>query len=126
METATIDAYREVLFRQASTIRAFLNSFGLSVSAAIALFFLTVPLAYSLIREKHWFGHIINVLVEIPYALPGIVLAIACILAFQRIPLLEISLYGTLWIIFIAYLARFFVISLQSGDEFLPADGSPS
>ena len=112
-ETASLEAYREVIFRQAATLRAFLHSFGLSIGAAVVLFGLTVPLAYSMVREKGWRPQAINMLVEMPYALPGIVLAIACILAFQRIPLINISLYGTLAIIFIAYLARFFVISLR-------------
>ncbi|WP_316859510.1 iron ABC transporter permease [uncultured Cohaesibacter sp.] len=112
-ETATLDAFREVMFRQAATARAFVNSFGLSIGAALALFLLTVPLAYGMMKRRNGLAQILNIIIEIPYALPGIVLAIACILTFQRIPLAGISLYGTLGIIFIAYLARFFVVSLR-------------
>jgi len=43
-----------------------------------------------------------------PYAIPGIVLALAMIMAWlQPIPLLGWTLYGTLWIVFLAYVARF-------------------
>ena len=112
-ETASLEAYREVLFRQGATIRAFGNSFALSIGAALALFALSVPLAYGMNRDKNRLAYLLNILVEVPYALPGIVLAIACILTFQRIPLIHVSLYGTLAIIFVAYLARFFVISLR-------------
>ena len=112
-ETASLEAYREVIFKQGATIRAFLNSFGLSVGAAFVLFCLSVPLAYSMLRDRSWLSYALNMAVEIPYALPGIVLAIACILSFQRVPILDISLYGTLGIIFVAYLARFFVIALR-------------
>ncbi|WP_319410251.1 iron ABC transporter permease [uncultured Cohaesibacter sp.] len=111
--TASLEAYREVLFRQASTMRAFINSFGLSVGAAGTLFLLAVPLAYGMMKQPCWISRTLDILIEIPYAMPGIVLAIACILTFQRIPILDISLYGTLAIIFIAYLARFFVIALK-------------
>jgi iron(III) transport system permease protein len=43
-----------------------------------------------------------------------VVLAIACILIFLRpLPLLEVGLYGTLWIILFAYLARFLTLALR-------------
>jgi iron(III) transport system permease protein len=46
--------------------------------------------------------------------LPGIVLSIAFILAFlQPLPVLGISLYNTLWILLLAYLARFFALALR-------------
>jgi len=49
-----------------------------------------------------------------PYALPGVVLAIAAILVFLKpLPLLGISLYNTIWIILFCYLARFLVLGLR-------------
>ena len=46
--------------------------------------------------------------------LPGIVLAIACILLFLRpLPLVGVSLYATPWIIVFAYLARFLSVVLK-------------
>jgi iron(III) transport system permease protein len=46
--------------------------------------------------------------------MPGIVLSIACILVFIRpIPILNVSIYGTLWIILLAYVARFLVLALR-------------
>jgi iron(III) transport system permease protein len=47
---------------------------------------------------------------ELPYALPGVVLAIAAILIFIR-PVLGLTLYNTLGIILVAYLARFFTLA---------------
>jgi iron(III) transport system permease protein len=45
---------------------------------------------------------------------PGVVLAIAAILLFLKpLPLLGISLYNTVWIIFFCYLARFLVLGLR-------------
>lgn len=109
----SFEAFREVLFVQPSTARAFQNSFMLSVGAAVTLVLVCLPLAYVMVRRPSRLTKLINLLVEVPYALPGVVLAIACILLFIRIPLLDVSLYGTLGIIFIAYLARFLVIALR-------------
>lgn len=53
-------------------------------------------------------------LVETPYALPGIVLAIAMILLFIRpLPVIGVSLYGTYGIILIAYLSSFYILALR-------------
>ncbi|MBP3127421.1 iron ABC transporter permease [Thalassospira sp. ER-Se-21-Dark] len=110
---ATFEAFHEVMFVQPSTIRAFQNSFVLSVGAAVTLVVMCLPLAYVMVRRSSNLTKLINLLVEVPYALPGVVLAIACILLFIRIPLIDVSLYGTLAIIFVAYLARFLVIALR-------------
>ncbi|KZC96686.1 MULTISPECIES: ABC transporter permease [Thalassospira] len=109
----SFDAFYEVLFVQPSTIRAFHNSFMLSVGAAVTLVAICLPLAYVIVRRPTRLTHMVNLLVEVPYALPGVVLAIACILLFIRIPVIDVSLYGTLAIIFVAYLARFLVIALR-------------
>ncbi len=56
-----------------------------------------------------------ELVVELPYALPGVVLAIACILLFLRhLPGIGISLYGTPFIILFAYLARFLPLALKA------------
>jgi iron(III) transport system permease protein len=58
--------------------------------------------------------HFVNFVIEVPYALPGVVLAIAAILLFLKpLPLVGISLYNTVWIILFCYLARFLVLGLR-------------
>lgn len=113
-QTSTLDNYVEVMFRQAVTIRAFTNSFVLAGSAAIVLVMVAMPLGYFLVWRQLSVMKLLNLAAELPYALPGVVLAIACILIFLKpIPLLGISIYGTMWIIFAAYLARFLTLSLR-------------
>jgi iron(III) transport system permease protein len=112
-QTATFANFAEVLLRQDVTRRAFGNSTLLALGAAAALMLLAVPLAYLIGWQRGWLGRATHVAVGIPYALPGVVLAVACILIFLRpLPLLGVSIYGTLWIIFVAYLARFLVLAL--------------
>ena len=113
-KTVTIHAYEEILFRQSVTRTAFSNSIFLSVSTAFGLLAVTVLTGYFLVRTKSRLAGLITALAEIPYALPGIVLAVAFILLFAApIPILRISIYGTIWIILIAYFSSFFAVSLK-------------
>lgn len=119
LDTLTLDNYVEVLVRQASTVRAFFNSFYLSGLAAVILAMIAVPLALGLRQMPPRSRHGLTGLVDLPYALPGIVLAIACILLFLRpLPLIG-SLYNTPWIILAAYLMRFASLALRPVDAAL-------
>ena len=57
---------------------------------------------------------LLDFVADAPYAVPGTVLAIAIILVFlPPLPLFDVSLYGTLGIILVAYLARFLALALR-------------
>lgn len=113
-ETLTLNAYADVIGRQGATWRAVNNSLWLAGSAAVVLMLLSLPLAYRLQRLPERLRGVVLSAIEIPYALPGVVLAIACILLFVRpLPIINVALYGTLGLIFIAYLARFLVVCVK-------------
>ncbi|MBB3308938.1 iron(III) transport system permease protein [Rhizobium sp. BK196] len=113
-KTMTFHAFEEILFRQAVTRTAFVNSLSLASGAAVGLLFVTVLAAYALTRRKDTLSRIVSSLVEIPYSLPGIVMAVCFILVFAApIPVLNVTLYGTVWIILIAYFSSFFAVSLK-------------
>jgi len=112
--TATLGAYAFVLVEHAPTRRALVNSAALAAGAAVLLTAITVPLGYLLVWRRRPLLRLLAALVEVPYALPGVVLAIAMILVFLRpLPLVGWSLYNTPWIILVAYLARFLPLSLR-------------
>lgn len=112
--TLTLRAYGEMLGRQGVTLRAVRNSATLAGTAAIVLPLLIVPVAWRLIRRPGRLSAWLAAAIEIPYAVPGIVLAIACILLFAHpLPFVGVSLYGSLIIIELAYLARFMVVALK-------------
>ena len=112
--SATIENYHFVLAEHAAARRAFANSFGLSASAAVIIVVIAVPLAYFLVWRRNRALRILGFLTEIPYALPGVVLAIAAILLFLKpLPLVGFSLYNTIWIILFCYLGRFLVLGLR-------------
>jgi iron(III) transport system permease protein len=112
--TATLGNYAFVLFEHEAARRAFANSFVLSATAAVVIMLLCVPLSYYLVWRRSPLLRALNLVVELPYALPGVVLAIAAILIFLKpLPILGFGLYGTVWIILFAYLARFLVLGVR-------------
>ena len=114
LESLTFDNYVEVMFRQSVTVRAFTNSFLLAGGAALILVSVTMPLAYFIVWRNYPVLRVLNLAAELPYALPGVVLAIACILIFLKpIPVIGVSIYSTVWIILVAYLARFMTLALR-------------
>jgi iron(III) transport system permease protein len=112
--TATLANFVEVLVRQQVTTRAFANSLLYAGGCAAVLALFTIPLSYLLVRRPGAVAQGVTALVEVPYVLPGVVLAIACILLFLRpLPVIGVSLYATPWIIVFAYLARFLPVALK-------------
>lgn len=113
-QTMSLRAYEEILFRQTMTLSAFTNSLFLASSAALGLLVVALPAAYLMNRRKGVLANTLGILIEIPYALPGIVLAVAFILTFAApLPILNVSLYGTIWIILIAYFSSFLAVNLK-------------
>lgn len=112
-ETATLAHYGTVLGLD-QVGRAFTNSLLLSAGAAVLLGLAAVPLAHAMAGRSNRLARAVGVLVELPHAVPGVVLAIGCILVFLKpLPLVGVSLYGTLWLILAAYLARFLSLALR-------------
>lgn len=114
-QSLTFDKFAEVLLRQDVTVRAFRNSFLFAGSAAVILALAAIAFAYALERRMGRARHVVEAVIELPYALPGVVLAIACILMFLKpLPLLGVSIYATPFIILFAYLARFLPLALKA------------
>lgn len=104
-----------VLFDHASTRAAIVNSLmlaGLSglVCLVAGTWFAQWRLQRPLLAAKAMEGA-----VSLPYALPGMVLGLAMILTWiQPLPGWQPGLYGTVWLILIAYVVRFFILQVKS------------
>ncbi|MEO0745287.1 MAG: ABC transporter permease subunit, partial [Pseudomonadota bacterium] len=116
-DTLTFDNFTEVLFRQSVTLRAFANSTLVAGVAAGVLGLLAVCVArFATARHRgaRGVGTVFTALADITYAIPGLVISVAFILAFIRpLPLIGVSIYNTLGIILLAYLCAFFSIALK-------------
>ncbi|MGO4667106.1 ABC transporter permease [Bosea sp. 2RAB26] len=114
-QSLTFDKFTEVLLRQDVTARAFRNSFLFAGTAAVILALASIAFAYALERRMGKARRVVELVIELPYALPGVVLAIACILMFLKpLPLIGVSIYATPFIILFAYLARFLPLALKA------------
>ncbi len=111
--TITLDNFHFV-FEHGGTRRAFANSAFLGLAAAALVVLVSLPLSYLVVIRRNRVAALLNIFADAPFALPGIVLSIACIIAFIRpLPVLGFSLYNTIWIILVAYLARFLAFGLR-------------
>ncbi len=112
-DTASLAQFARVLGNDAVR-RAFANSLFLAGLCALISMFVSVPLAYLSVRRPNWLVRAIDVLVEAPWVVPGTVVALGMILAFlEPLPLIGVSLYGTMAILVVAYLARFLPLVLR-------------
>jgi iron(III) transport system permease protein len=110
----TPNAYVEILWRQADTLSAFRTSLLLSAVAAGLTGISAIPIAYASTRLAGRVQGAFRFAVEWPFALPGLVIGIASILLWLKpIPLINISIYGTGWLILYAYLCRFMALVVK-------------
>lgn len=110
--------FSKVFFEVDETPRALANSLKLAVSAATIACLWGVIIAYFKHRSRFKASKIADLLVSLPYATPGTVLAFAFILAFgQSIWGTGISLYGTLTLIVLAYIAKYLNFALRTTSD---------
>jgi iron(III) transport system permease protein len=88
------------------TVRhAFKNSLILALGASTAIMLIAAVASWVVVRTKLPGRTLIDNLAFIPLIVPGLVLGVALLAIYLRTPWLPI--YGTLWILFLAYLTRF-------------------
>ncbi|MBI1319433.1 MAG: ABC transporter permease subunit [Candidatus Hydrogenedens sp.] len=99
--TFTLDNFAE-LFRSSSAFQPILNSLWASALATVATIAVALPASYLIGRGRpgRW-G--VNLLVMIPWALPGTVIALNLIVAFNDDWL---PLFNTIWLLPLAYFVR--------------------
>ncbi|MBB4954751.1 iron(III) transport system permease protein [Agrobacterium vitis] len=112
--TITLKAYWDIVAHQQATRMAFGNSLFLAGTTAFGLLVIAILTAYQLTCGRSRWNGLLSAMIEIPYALPGIVISVSFVLVFAApIPLLGVTIYGTIWIILFAYLSTFFAVSLK-------------
>lgn len=115
-ENFTLANYMKV-FSGSGTMSSVQNSLVVSIAAGIICMFLGTLVAYVVQKIKPRGKGILEVLSVLPYSIPGTVLAIGVILAWSGS--LGINLYNTIWIILVAYLARYMSFSMKTSSAAL-------
>jgi iron(III) transport system permease protein len=104
----TLRNFHYVLFEFDPTRSAIVNTLELATVTATLAVFLMGAIAYVAQRRLLRGARVLAFLATAPLAIPGIVLSIGLFKAYSRPPLL---LYGTIWIIFVAYLTKYLPIA---------------
>jgi len=116
-ENFTLRNYQYILFQSKMVIDSIRNSLVLSVSSGVITMFLGVMIAYVVVKVKPKGKGFLEMLSLLPYSIPGIVLAIGVILVWSGAFVL--NLYNTIWIILIAYIARYVSFAMKSASASL-------
>jgi iron(III) transport system permease protein len=90
-----------------------INSFKLAIAAATLAVLIGLAIAYLDLRTRLPGRRMLDYLGILPLGLPGTVLAVALLQAFIRFPL---PIYGTLWILLVAYVARSMPIAVRGAN----------
>jgi iron(III) transport system permease protein len=100
-------------FLSSSTQGAIVNTIELGVLTACVGAGLAALLAYVTSRRLIAGHQLLAFLVVVPVVIPGVVLAVGLFIAYTRPPFL---LYGTLWILFLAYLTKEMPVGYSQSD----------
>jgi iron(III) transport system permease protein len=112
LDTISLANFERLLAGNAVVRRAFANSFILATSAALICLLVALPLSYFAVVRRSGVARLLNTLIEAPYAIPGTVLALGVIIVFlPTLPFVGVSIYNTIFIILVAYLARFLLLA---------------
>lgn len=109
----SLNSYINVIGKLGSSIR---NTFVYGIIAIILIIILGMFISYVSVRRKNLFTSILDTLTMFPYIIPGSVLGITLLLAFNKKPIL---LSGTFMIIVIAFVIRRLPYTIRSSAAIL-------
>jgi len=115
-ENLTLDNYKFILFKYDVTQRAIMNSLFLAAAAATIAVLLGAIISWVDLRTKVWGRRLLDYTSLIPLGLPGIVIAVALLQFWLRMP---VPIYGTLTIILLAYISRFIPLGVRASSAAL-------
>lgn len=105
----SLDNYRAVLDQDLAR-RAFVNSTFLGITAASAVVLLMSIVAWISVKTRIPGRKLLDSLAFAPIAIPAIAMGVAFLWLYLSIP---VPVYGTLWILFLLYVARFTAVALR-------------
>lgn len=112
----TLHNFHTALVGNQISQRGIITSFKLAIGAATLTAILGLLIAYMDQRTTVRGRRFLDYLATLPLGLPGTVLAVGLIQAFIRPPF---RLYATIWILLVAYVARFMPLAVRSASAAL-------
>jgi iron(III) transport system permease protein len=109
MRNLSFDAYTFIL-GYPSMFSAVWNSVVLGLSCATVIMLVTSVICWIVVKTKMPGRWVLDNLASLPMVFPGLVLGLAIMIFYLNF---DIGIYGTLWIMFIAYVTRFLPYGLR-------------
>ena len=106
----SLDNYRWLMTYD-TVLRALKNNLVVGLGSATIAAFLTSVIAWIVIRTEIPGRRLLDALAFAPIAIPGILFGLALIWLYLTIP---IPVYGTLWILLIAYVSKYMPIPMRA------------
>ena len=116
-ENMTWHNYKYILFEWNLTRDAIWNSISLGLASALITMFCGVIISYVIVKMRVRGKGFLEFLGMLPFSLPGSVIALGVILAWSG--KFGVNLYNTVWIILVAYIARYMAFSLKANSAAL-------
>lgn len=109
----SLESYVTIFNRLWTNIR---NTFVFSTAAIVIIIVLGLLISYVVVRQRGLAGQLMDLLIMFPFVIPGAVLGISLIVAFNKQPVI---LTGTALIMIIAFVVRKLPYTVRSGSAFL-------
>ena len=109
LQNLTLEPYRFVI-NYPNLGRAVWNSLLLSFGSATLIMLVTSVICWIVVKTKLPGRWILDNLASLPMVFPGLVLGLALMIFYLNV---DIGVYGTMWILFIAYVTRFMPYGLR-------------
>jgi iron(III) transport system permease protein len=109
LNNLTLDPYRFIL-TYPNLLRSVWNSLLLSFGSATLIMLITSVICWIVVKTKLPGRWLLDNLASLPMVFPGLVLGLALMIFYLNV---DIGVYGTMWILFIAYVTRFMPYGLR-------------
>jgi len=109
--------FRYVLFEYPKTYLAFENSVLLGAASATSVCLLGLCVSWVIVRTRSALRRYLDHVSMFPLAMPSMVLALG--LLWTYVSLKQVPIYGTIWILLLAYVTHFLPIGVRAGSAAL-------
>jgi iron(III) transport system permease protein len=109
LHNLTLDPYRFIL-TYPSLVRSVWNSLILAFGTATIIMLVTSVICWIVVKTKLPGRWLLDNVASLPLVFPGLVLGLAIMIFYLNV---DIGVYGTIWILFIAYVTRFMPYGLR-------------
>jgi iron(III) transport system permease protein len=109
LQNLTLDPYRFIL-TYPNLARSVWNSLALAFGSATVIMLVTSVICWIVVKTKLPGRWLLDNIASLPMVFPGLVLGLSIMIFYLNF---DIGIYGTIWIMFIAYITRFMPYGLR-------------